>query len=116
MIGQPLANEIKTRIAIGSECKAYSLSQIIYEVMIMNQAPSPRLLTITETAACLGCSEANVYALINAGKLPYVPVGKRKGYRVSVEDVQTFIEARKVQKQPTETKPNYRPRLRHIRL
>lgn len=84
--------------------------------MFMDQAPSPRLLTITETAECLGCSEANVYALIDAGKLPYVPVGKRKGYRVSLEDVQTFIEARKVQKQPTETKPNYRPRLRHIRL
>ena len=109
-------DEIKTKIAIGNASDAISLSRFIHEVMFMDQAPSPRLLTITETAECLGCYEANVYALIDAGKLPYVPVGKRKGYRVSLDDVRTFIEARKVQKQPTETKPNYRPRLRHIRL
>ena len=109
-------NGIKTRIVIGKAIDSIYPSRFIREIMFMDQAPSPRLLTIAETAECLGCSEANVYALIDAGKLPYVPVGKRKGYRVSLDDVRTFIEARKVQKQPTETKPNYRPRLRHIRL
>ena len=78
--------------------------------------PSPHLLTIAETALALSCSEANVYALIESGKLPYVSVGKRKGYWVSVEDIQAFIDSHKVQKRPTETRPPVRPRLRHIRL
>ena len=62
-------NEIKTRIAIGNASDAVSRSRFIHEVIFMDHAPSPRLLTITETAECLGCSEANVYALIDAGKL-----------------------------------------------
>ncbi len=78
--------------------------------------PAPRLLTIPETALALSCSEANVYALIEAGKLPYVAVGKRKGYRVAAEDIQTFIDSHKIEKRPTETRPPVRPRLRHIRL
>ena len=58
----------------------------------------------------------NGYALIEAGKLPYVAVGKRKGYRIATEDIQVFIDSHKVEKRPTETRPPVRPRLRHIRL
>lgn len=76
----------------------------------------PRLLTIAEIATALSCSEANVYSLINAGKLAYVLVGKRKGYRVSADELQRFIESQTSQTKPAETKPTYRPRLRHIRL
>ena len=76
----------------------------------------PKLLSIAEVATALGCSEANVYSLIDSGKLPFVPVGRKKGYRVASDDLQAFIESRKLQKQPAETKPVSRPRLRHIRL
>lgn len=76
----------------------------------------PRLLTIAEAAQALGCSEANVYSLIDSGKLPYVPVGRKKGYRIASDDLDLFIRSRKLQKQPAETKPVSRPRLRHIRL
>ena len=76
----------------------------------------PRLLTITEAAQVLGCSESNVYSLIESGKIPYVAVGRKKGYRIASDDLQLFIQSRKVQKQPAETRPVVRPRLRHIRI
>ena len=82
----------------------------------MDPASVPRLLTIAETAVALSCSEANVYSLINAGKLAYVLVGKRKGYRISADVLQQFVESQTLQAIPAETKPTYRPRLRHIRL
>ncbi|MEZ6052576.1 MAG: excisionase family DNA-binding protein [Planctomycetaceae bacterium] len=40
-----------------------------------------RLLTIREAAGLLCCSEANVYALKEAGELPFVCVGVQ-GYRI----------------------------------
>ena len=73
-------------------------------------------MTIAEAAQALGCSEANVYSLIDSGKLPYVPVGRKKGYRIASDDLDLFIGSRKLQKQPAETKPVSRPRLHHIRL
>lgn len=76
----------------------------------------PRLLTITEAAQVLGCSEANVYSLIESGKIPYVAVGRKKGYRIASDDLLLFIQSRKVRKQLAETKPVVRRRLRHIRI
>ena len=76
----------------------------------------PQLLTIAQTAAQLGCSISNVYGLIASGRLPYVAVGRRKGYRISVDDLRRFIASRTSEKQQPETTPVYRPRLRHIRL
>ena len=76
----------------------------------------PRLLAISEAAQVLGCSDANVYSLIESGKIPYVAVGRKKGYRIASDDLHLFIQSRKVQKQPAEAKPVIRPRLRHIRI
>lgn len=74
-----------------------------------------QLLTIADVARILVCSEANVYALIEAGQLPYVAVGKSKGYRVAPKDLTQFIERRRIQHDnPKEKVP--RPRLKHIKL
>ncbi|MGD9854064.1 MAG: helix-turn-helix domain-containing protein [Planctomycetaceae bacterium] len=76
---------------------------------------STRLLTISQAADALGCSEANIYALIDAGELPFVPIGRRKGYRIDTADISAFIDRRKQQKSGTAPRPA-RPRLKHIRL
>ena len=76
-----------------------------------------RLLTIKEAADTLGCSETNIYSLIEAGELPVVAIGLRKGYRVDTQDIDAFILRRKQQKIVTPVKqPVSRPRLKHIRL
>ena len=49
------------------------------------------LMTIKQTAAILHCSEQNVYALIEQGELPYIPIGKSKGYRIDPSDLTNFI-------------------------
>lgn len=74
-----------------------------------------RLLTVAESARLLGCSEANVYALISAGELPYILIGRRKGIRLDRADLEAFIESRKQQKTATPRKVT-RPKLKHIRL
>lgn len=74
-----------------------------------------KLLTITDAAQCLGCSEANVYALLNSGELPFVRVGKSKGYRIDVVDLERFIQSRKTCHEGAPPKIA-RPRLKHIRL
>ena len=57
-----------------------------------------RLLTVAEAAQFLGCSETNVYALIDGGDLPFVCIGRRKGYRLDRSDLEAFIERRKQSK------------------
>jgi excisionase family DNA binding protein len=76
-----------------------------------------RLLTVKETATLLGCSRANVYALIDAGELPVISIGKSRGYRIDRQDIEQFIERRKTCKggrKPAPPAP--RPKLKHIRL
>lgn len=85
----------------------------------MPTSPSgnPRLLTVSEVAAYLGCSVGNVYALIDAGELPVIAVGKSRGYRIDPRDLDEFLNRRKTRnvgaKSPA---PMPRPRLKHIRL
>ena len=73
------------------------------------------LLTIADVARILVCSEANVYALIDAGSLPFVRIGRNKGYRIDPADLSSFIQKRKVQKEGRKSKTP-RPRLKHIKL
>ena len=77
--------------------------------------PQRRLLTIKETAEMLGCSEANVYSLLEAGDMPYVTIGRRKGYRIDLLDIDRFIAQRKQQPVAAPIKVP-RPRLKHIQL
>lgn len=55
-----------------------------------------RLLTVKQAALQLGCSPANVYSLIERGELPIVRIGRHKGYRVDVRDLDAFVNGRKV--------------------
>lgn len=75
----------------------------------------PRLLTVSEAAIFLGCSEANIYALIASGDLPYITIGRRKGFRLDRLDLDAFIDGRKQQKAVTVLRPS-RPKLKHIKL
>ncbi len=78
---------------------------------------TPRLLTISGAAELLSCSRANVYGLIDAGDLPVITVGKSRGYRIDVRDIEEFLERRKVCKDRAQPKPPApRPRLKHIKL
>lgn len=54
-----------------------------------------KLLTIAQAADHLTCSPATVYALIEAGQLPVVSIGKSKGYRIDPSDLDAFILERK---------------------
>ena len=73
------------------------------------------LLTVSEVAHKLGCSQSNVYSLVEQGLLPVVCVGRQKGYRIAPADLDAFIDRRRVQHQAAE-KPTPQPRLRHIKL
>ncbi|MDA0658960.1 MAG: helix-turn-helix domain-containing protein, partial [Planctomycetota bacterium] len=77
----------------------------------------PRLLSISEAASYLGCGQANVYGLIRSGELPYVRVGRRKGYRIDREDIDRFISDRKqqVRNAAPQVRPALRFALKHIR-
>ena len=74
-----------------------------------------RLVTVKQAAELLGCSKANLYSLLNGGELPFVCVGKSKGYRIDVEDIERFIDQRKVQREGSVPKVP-RPQLKHIKL
>jgi excisionase family DNA binding protein len=80
-----------------------------------SRVPS-RLLTVAEAAQFLGCSETNVYALIDSGDLPFVSIGKRKGYRLDQMDLEAFIDRRKRSKAVASPMKMPRPKLKHIRL
>ncbi len=76
-----------------------------------------QLLSIVETAALLGCSRANVYALVNAGELPVISIGKSRGYRIDRRDIEEFLQRRKFCKEGRQpAPPSPRPRLKHIKL
>ena len=81
-----------------------------------HQKPSPRLLTVAEAAQFLGCSETNIYALIDGGDLPFVSIGRRKGYRLDRQDLESFIDRRKQSKGAASPRKMPRPKLKHIRL
>ena len=82
----------------------------------LQQQFSSRLLTVAEAAQFLGCSETNVYALIDAGDLPFVSIGRRKGYRLDRMDLEAFIDQRKQSKAVASPTKMPRPKLKHIRL
>lgn len=73
------------------------------------------LLTVRQVSEQLRCSVANVYGLIQDGELPYVPTGRRKGYRIDPADLERFIQERKIERTPQPKRPP-RPRLKHIKL
>ena len=79
-------------------------------------APSEPLMTIKQVAEYLGCSERNVYSLLDRGELPYVLVGSSKGYRIDPADLRTFVQQRKVRGEREKPPRLNRTRLKHITL
>ena len=73
------------------------------------------MLTLEEVAERLKCHVNNVRNLINDGILPYVPIGRKKGFRILEEDLEAFIQSRRVQ-EGGKKKPPPRHRLKHIRV
>ena len=63
--------------------------------MKLNMNQDRTLLTIAQVAELLACSAATVYALVDAGQLPVISIGKSKGYRVDPLDLETFVVERK---------------------
>ena len=59
---------------------------------------APKLLTIADTAARLGCSEMHVYRLIAAGELDPVdiaqPRARKPKTRISESDLARYIQAK----------------------
>jgi excisionase family DNA binding protein len=74
-----------------------------------------KLLSVKQSATWLGCSVANVYALIASGALAVVQVGARKGYRVDRCDLEAFVQQRKFCLQRAEPPPPQKP-LKHLKL
>ncbi len=77
-----------------------------------------RLLTVAQAAEFLGCRVTNVYGLLRTGRLPFVRIGQRKGYRIDRRDLEQFVDSRKERRIAIETTPSWKPRvaLKHIRL
>jgi excisionase family DNA binding protein len=74
-------------------------------------------MTVKQAARFLGCSPTNVYALIDAGELPVVAVGKSRGYRIDRRDIEEFLSRRKFRKEGEKpATPTPRPRLKHIKF
>jgi len=82
----------------------------------MDRSPAlSSLLTVAEVAEILVCSEANVYTLIDVGELPYITIGKSKGYRIDRDDLVAFLSNRKVQRAGAKRNVTRR-QLKHLRL
>ncbi len=81
----------------------------------MQDTRTQTLLTIKQAAKRLACSEANLYAFLEQGQLPYLTIGKRKGYRIDPPDLDDFIKNQKVQRDASKPR-SPRPRLKHIKL
>jgi excisionase family DNA binding protein len=58
------------------------------------------LLTLKAVAERLNASLSTVYSHVESGRLPVICTGATKGFRVSEEDLQTFIESRRKGREP----------------
>jgi excisionase family DNA binding protein len=76
------------------------------------------LLTVKQVAERLNCCESQVYALLSAGRLPYVQIGlgKQGGKRVDERDLETFITAAKRGGTPRRIPQPARPTLKRLSL
>jgi|GEM_PF-3289681 len=54
-----------------------------------------RLLRVSQAAERLNCSRRHVYYLIDDGKLPFLSIGEKKGYRIPEDALERFILRRR---------------------
>jgi excisionase family DNA binding protein len=75
------------------------------------------MLKLSDVAQRLNCSLSNVYALVESGRLDAVQIGATgKGYRVTEEELQRFIESNRRGRTPSPWPEKTKPVLRHLRL
>lgn len=74
-----------------------------------------QLLSVKQAAVRLCCSAANVYSLIEGGELAVVRVGRQKGYRIDLRDLDAFIADRKFRIGKVAPPPR-RTTLKHLKL
>ena len=75
------------------------------------------LLKVPQVADRLNCSQATAYALIESGQLPAVKIGAGGGgVRVTEQDLDSFIESRRIVPLPTPQVRKPKPKLQHISL
>lgn len=72
-----------------------------------------QLLRPNEVAEALACSRSEVYALKDAGKLPFVKIGGMVRFRK--EDIEEFIITNLVTSAEQAKTPLRLPRLKHLR-
>lgn len=74
------------------------------------------MLTVHDVAQRLNVSVACVYALVASNELPHVRIGTRRGtIRISEDDLEVFINARRRATPPSSRSPACSP-LKHLRL
>lgn len=57
----------------------------------------PRFLTLPDVAELLSTSVAQVYAMVRRGELPAIKIGGRGQWRVSEEDLESYIHQQRVE-------------------
>ena len=62
-------------------------------------ADLPRFLQLADVAELLSTSVAQVYAMVRRGDLPAIKIGGRGQWRVSVVDLEDYIQQQRVETQ-----------------
>jgi excisionase family DNA binding protein len=73
-----------------------------------------KLLTIAEACQLLRISRATLYGLIHSGKIPFVCVGQKKGYRLRQVDLEEFIDSNRKVFHTTESRRQRK--FKHLKL
>jgi excisionase family DNA binding protein len=55
------------------------------------EAKMPVLCTVAQVARCLALSRSGIYAMMNAGQLPFVKIGRSR--RIRLGDVLTLVNS-----------------------
>ena len=67
----------------------------------------PRIgLNVSDAAKAIGVSVRQMQAIINAGQIPFVEIGKQT-FVIRIKDLDAFLEKKKRTKQPEAKETNY---------
>lgn len=85
---------------------------------MLNKSDQPkRLLTVAEVADWLSVSGSLVYQLVDSGNLPVHRIGNGRGaIRFRSEDIESYIDSCRLEKQRPKSTRKIRPRLKHVRI
>ncbi len=55
-----------------------------------------KLLRAAKVAKMLDCHVSHIYALVSGGELPAMQTGRKKGIRISEQDLTKFVNDRRI--------------------